>query len=84
MHETAHEAFLFCKDCLEKRGHVNAVRRLEGLAPINTGTMSRLALAAMTDIRPSVQADEDAVEYVDIAINALTRAVGTPSIQQAA
>lgn len=74
MLETANEAFLFCKASLEKKEHP-AAQRLEGFDPINNTSVGRLALSALYDVQPAVETEDR--EYVDIAINALSRAVGT-------
>lgn len=73
MFETANEAFLFCKGYLEEKGHADAAQHLEGLDPINAVSLGRLALKALYRARPLVTGD--ALEYVDIAINAMGRAV---------
>jgi hypothetical protein len=81
MLETANEAFLFCKASLEKKEHPSA-QRLEGLEPINTTAMGRLALRALYDVRPSVEGAER--EYVDIAIQSLSRAVAVRQLSAVA
>jgi hypothetical protein len=75
MLETANEALLFCKDYLEKR-ELNVATQLEGLDPICTRTMASLALRVLFNIRTSVRGE--AKECVDIAINAMKRAIRDP------
>ena len=82
MLETANEAFLFCRACLEEKGHVDAVRPLKGLDPINTHLMGRLALRALLVTRPLVSGEVR--EYVDIAVNAMERAIGVRPLRAVA
>lgn len=73
MYETANEAFLFCKEYLEKSDPRSA-EMLEGIAPINVPVLGRLALRALQNLR--TQANEETRVYVDIAINSMSRALG--------
>ena len=73
MLETANEAFLFCKDLLLEKNDP-AAQHLEGLDPINTASLGRLALKALYTVRSVVRGESR--EYVDIAINSMERAVG--------
>lgn len=82
MFETANEAFLFCKNYLQSANHP-AANHLEGLDPINDPTLGRLALRALHTVQPLVSGE--ARQYVDIALNALGRAmVMKPKLQSAA
>jgi hypothetical protein len=68
MFETANEAFLFCKDDLEKKGHVFAATHLESCGPVYNAVTGRLALDALHAVQP-------VCAYADIAINAVERAL---------
>jgi hypothetical protein len=77
MLETANDAFLFCKEHLEK-SEPRAAEALEGLAPINVPVLGRLALRALRDLEPRVKGAD--LEYVCIAINAMERALAAPAL----
>ena len=78
MYEVANEAFLFCKADLEKQGLTHVAEQLEGLEPINSPVMGRLAINALARIEPLMQ--DNARESFDMAVDTLGRALG-PSAQ---
>jgi hypothetical protein len=75
MLETANEALLFCKEALEK-SELAVASQLEGLEPINTPSVARIAIGVLYNVRKSVRGE--AQKHVDIAINAMKRAVSQP------
>jgi hypothetical protein len=76
MFETASEALFLCREYLEKSAPA-AATRLAGFEPVNTAVMGRVALGILYEIRPSVR--REGREYVDVAINAMKRALTEPA-----
>jgi hypothetical protein len=75
MYETANEAFLFCRATLLRRGNLVAARYLEGLDPIHQPSLARVALQALHAAKPYARGES--LEYVNIAIDAMERALET-------
>jgi hypothetical protein len=82
MYETADQAFSFCMEVLQRKGYLRARESLRGFEPINCAEQGHAALRALRSARPLVQGV--ALEYLDITINAVKRAVGEPSLARVA
>ena len=79
-YELANEAFLFCKDCLEKRGDTDTADALDGFTPINDSYSVEMALRALHRNKPRMPSAVHC--YVDIARDALLR-IHRPLLQAA-
>lgn len=82
MYETANEAFLYARAILLKKGNLSATKHLDGLDPIHTPSLARLALQALREAKQYARGES--LKYVNIAIDAMERALQTPSQRSAA
>jgi hypothetical protein len=76
MFETASEALFLCREFLEKN-EPRAALRLAGFEPVNTAAMGRVVLGVLYQIRATVRGE--AREHVDVALNAVRRALAEPA-----
>lgn len=78
--ENADGMVLFCKELLEKKGHIEDAQMLGGLAGINSPAMARAALRTLHTISTS---DKELQEYLDATIDVLMRASGQRPLRAA-
>ena len=74
MYETANEAVLYALSHLKAGGYATATASLDGLAPVNEAVVGRVMYQRLIALRPRVSSASR--HYIDIALNALGRALG--------
>ena len=82
MYETANEAVLHCLSHLQKSGHADSIADLNGLPPVNEAVVGRVVFRRLTALRPHTTATSK--HYIDIALNALGRALELPEARAVA
>lgn len=82
MYETANEAVLYALDHLEKNGYAASTASLQGLAPVSEAAVGRVVHARLLALRPHVT--QTSRHYIDIALNALGRALEQPELRAVA
>jgi len=82
MYETANEAVLYCLSHLQKSGHAAATASLNGLPPVSEAVVGRVVFQRLTALRPHVKVASK--HYIDIALDALGRALKLPETRAVA
>ena len=82
MYETANEAVLYVLSHLKQNGHAASTASLHGLAPVNEAVVGRVMYQRLVALRPGVS--ETSKHYIDIALDALGRALSQPDVRAVA
>ena len=82
MYETANEAVLYCLSHLQKNGYADSTASLNGLSPVSEAVVGRVVFQRLTALRPHVTATSK--HYIDIALDALGRALEMPEVRAVA
>ena len=82
MYETANEAVLHCLSYLSRDGHAASVASLCGLPPVNEAVIGRIMYQRLVALRSQVSAASK--RYIDIAVDALGRALEQPELRAVA
>ena len=82
MYETANEAVLYCLEHLNRNGHAASTASLTGLPPVSDAAVGQVVYQRLLALRGRVSSTS--VRYIDIALNALGRALAEPEVRAVA
>lgn len=82
MFETANEAVLYCLSHLKRNGHAVESSSLDGLTPVSEAVVGRVMYQRLNALR--MHANATSAHYIDIALDALGRALALPEVRAVA
>ena len=82
MFETANEAVLYCLSHLKRNGYAGEAASLDGLPPVNEAVIGRVVYQRLRALRAHV--GPTTAHYIDIALDALGRALALPEVRAVA